>query len=249
MTTPNIVFIVPYRDRPEQLHFFQRQIQYILEDVDPTTYKIMYVHQKDTRPFNRGALKNIGFMIVKELYPEDYKTITLVFNDVDTIPNRKNYLQYETTPGKVKHFYGFTFTLGGIVSITGEDFEKVNGFPNFWAWGFEDNALQKRVEAKNIEIDRSQFHHLMDSRILHLNESINRVVNRAEYNRYQFNSPEGIQHIKNLKYTIDEETQFAHVTEFSTGIDPDMKSFAVHDLRKTNKPFGNKRGGMSMVMA
>jgi hypothetical protein len=42
----------------------------------------------------------------------------------------KNLINYATTVGNIKHFYGFTFTLGGIVSITGEDFEKMNGYLN-----------------------------------------------------------------------------------------------------------------------
>lgn len=250
MNIPSKIFIIPYRDREEQLHFFRRQIQYILEDEDPETYRIMYIHQCDSRPFNRGALKNIGFLVGKELYPNDYKTITFIFNDVDTIANRKNLLQYETTPGTVKHFYGFTFALGGIVSICGEDFESLNGFPNFWAWGYEDNALQQRVGYnKKLTIDRSQFYPLMDPHIIHLNESVHRVVNRAEYNRYAFKSKEGISDITKLKYTIDPETQFVNVTEFDTGITYNVKAEHIHDMKNSNNPFARERRGlMSMSL-
>ena len=241
MTIPQVVFIIPYRDREEQLHFFRRQITYVLEDKDPSTYKIIYVHQSDKRPFNRGALKNIGFLIVKDLYPEHYKTITLVFNDVDTISNRKNDLEYETKKGKIKHFYGFHFALGGIVSVTGEDFEIMNGFPNYWAWGYEDNALQKRAEQNKIVVDRSKFYKLMDPHIIHLNESVHRVVNREEYNRHYFNSKEGIHNITQLKYTMDDETQFANVTYFETGNVPDMTKYKTHDVTKRDRPYGNDR--------
>ena len=115
ITTPQIIFIIPYRDREEQLHFFQRQITYLLEDYVEGTYKILFIHQCDERSFNRGALKNIGFLVVKDLFPDTYATITLVFNDIDTTANRKNDLDYKTIQGTVKHFYGFPFALGGIV--------------------------------------------------------------------------------------------------------------------------------------
>ena len=59
-----------------------------------------------------------------------------------------------------EHFYGFNYALGGIVALTGEDFELTNGYPNFWGWGMEDNVLQKRCEALNLFIDRSHFFQL-----------------------------------------------------------------------------------------
>ena len=139
--TPKVIFIVPYRDREQQLLFFQRQMEYILEDYQENHCKVIVAHQNDKRSFNCGAMKNIGFLIVKQLYPNSYKNITLIFNDVDTMPFNKNFLNFETQKGIVKHFYGFKHTLGGIVSINAEDFERINGFPNFWAWGYEDNLL------------------------------------------------------------------------------------------------------------
>ena len=67
-------------------------------------------------------MKNIGLLVIKDLYPNDYKNINLVFNDVDTMPFTKNFLNYFTKPNIVKHFYGFRNTLGGIVSIMANDF-------------------------------------------------------------------------------------------------------------------------------
>jgi len=246
MTTPQIIFIIPYRDREEQLHFFQRQITYLLEDYVEGTYKILFIHQCDERSFNRGALKNIGFLVVKDLFPDTYATITLVFNDIDTTANRKNDLDYKTIQGTVKHFYGFPFALGGIVSINAKDFEQVNGFPNFWAWGYEDNLLQKRILNHRIDIDRSQFHKLMDPRIIHLNESINRVVNRGEYNRFIQNSTEGITHIHNLEYTLDDSTHFVNVTKFDTEYQENMRLQRSYDITKSRTPFGKNK--MSMLL-
>ena len=118
-----IIFIVPYRNREQQQKFFKRQMEYVLEDIN--NYKIIFIHQKDKREFNRGAMKNIGFLVLKDLYPNDYKNINLVFNDVDTMPFTKKILfNYFTKEILLKHFYGFKYTLGGIVSIMASDFEK-----------------------------------------------------------------------------------------------------------------------------
>ena len=101
---PKIIFIVPYRHRIQHLTHFRQYMKHILEDV--SDYKMYIAHQDDTRTFNRGAVKNIGFLAMKQLYPNDYKNITFVFNDVDTMPFTKNIINYNTTPGIIKHFYG-----------------------------------------------------------------------------------------------------------------------------------------------
>ena len=89
-------------------------------------HEIFFVHQKDNRNFNRGGMKNIGFIYVKRKY-RNWKNITLIFHDIDYLPHKK-FFTYETTLGSVKHFYGFKFCLGGIWAIKGEDFEKTNYF-------------------------------------------------------------------------------------------------------------------------
>ena len=87
---PKIIFIVPYRDRREQQLFFKEHMKMIMSDYKESEYAIFYVHQCDKREFNRGAMKNIGFLFIKQVYPNDYKNITLVFNDVDTMLYNKN---------------------------------------------------------------------------------------------------------------------------------------------------------------
>ena len=89
MSVPKIVFIVPYRNREKDLEEFRNQMTTILEDYSANTYKILFIHQCDDRAFNRGGMKNIGFLFVKNTYPNDYQNITLVFNDVDTFPRKR----------------------------------------------------------------------------------------------------------------------------------------------------------------
>ena len=166
MSIPRIIFIIPYRNREKQKSFFLEKMKYIMEDINEIDYKILFIHQRDERDFNRGAMKNIGFLFIKNQYPNHYLNITLVFNDVDTIPKEKNMFNYETNKGMVKHFYGTQNALGGIFSITAEDFENIGGFPNFWSWGYEDNLIQERVIQKKIVINRSNFYSIMNENII-----------------------------------------------------------------------------------
>ena len=244
--TPRIIFIVPYRDRQQQYLFFRKQIKYVLEDMPEDDYKILYIHQCDQRGFNRGALKNIGFLFVKNTYPETYHNITLVFNDVDTIPYEKNFINYETHPGKFKHFYGFKYALGGIVSICACDFEKINGFPNYWAWGYEDNALQDRALEYKIEIDRSQFYPLMDKNIMHFGDGFEKEVNRKEFDRFLNKSQEGIYSLTGLVYDFEEETGFVQVRDFHTGTIEDTKLTRIHDIRSGPRPYKEIRRNSSV---
>jgi hypothetical protein len=254
---PKIIFIVPYRDREEQLRFFEFQMKTILEDYQPGETFILYSHQADQRSFNRGAMKNIGFLYVKSRFPNDYQNITLVFNDVDTMPYTKGFINYETTLGKVKHFYGYTFTLGGIVSIKAADFEKTNGFPNYWAWGYEDNAFQRRVEQTGLQIDRSQFYPILDKNILQLKDGITRVVNRGEYDRYvdevkYQNNQDGIRTLSFVNYTFVKSSRFINVHSFQTPVQEQPELSKVHDMREGPVPFQRtpqqKRGRPLMRM-
>lgn len=200
---PKIIFIVPYRDRRQEKCIFSVYMKYIMEDYDKNDYEIYYSHQMDSRPFNRGATKNIGFLVMKKKYPNDYQNITFVFNDVDTVPVKKNTFDYATTKGIVKHFYGFTFTLGGIFSIVGSDFEKCNGFPNNWGWGLEDNAMNDRVLLNEFVINRQQFYPRNTREVLHLFDTPNRIINNKEPENYSSkNLNDNLNNIHELEYVI-----------------------------------------------
>tara|TARA_B100000900_G_scaffold408736_1_gene423486 strand:- start:1090 stop:1872 length:783 start_codon:yes stop_codon:yes gene_type:complete len=232
---PKLVFIIPYRDRPLQLDFFKRHMKYILEDYDENDYQVFFIHQKDSRSFNRGAMKNIGFLVVKDLYPEDYKNITLVFNDLDTLPYVKNFLDYDTTHGVVKHFYGVTQTLGGIFTIKANDYERIHGFPNFWSWGYEDNMIYNRAKLMRLTIDRTVFYPMNDGNIIHLSNGTFREINKSEFDRYANNTKEGWSSIRDLHYEI--EDNMVHIHRFHTDNEENMQLRKTHDLRKGATPF------------
>lgn len=228
---PKIVFIIPYRDREEHYKIFSEH----MKSYKPYNSEIYYIHQTDDRPFNRGAMKNIGFLVIKEKYPSDYKSITLVFNDIDSMLPKK--VNYETTFGKIKHFYGFNQTLGGIVSIKMGDFEKINGFPNLWSWGYEDNSFYLRAKKYNLSIDRSIFYEINDRRFIRLKEGNTRIINRDDFNMFK-RDIEGLMNIHNLSYNID-DSNFVNIKSFNTGREPNYNNFKIHDIRNGNNVFQN----------
>ena len=218
ITVPKRVFIVPYRNRVQHKFFFSKYMSFILEDCDD--YEIYFSHQCDARTFNRGATKNIGFLAIKEKYPDDYKNITFIFNDVDTIPFNKIF-DYETTEGIVKHYYGFKYALGGIVVMKGSDFEKVNGFPSFWGWGMEDNVLQKRCDRVGLKIDRTTFYNIGSPEILQLFDGISRIISKKDpWRMDKDNGVDGLKTISKLQFTIDSKSN-----------NPNDNIFAVHNSK------------------
>lgn len=203
---PKKVFIVPYRNRPQHKFFFSQYMKFLLEDEEPGSYEILFSHQCDGRTFNRGAAKNIGFLAVRDRWPEHYRAMTIIFNDVDTIPFHKIF-DYNTTFGVVKHYYGYEYALGGIVVIKGADFERINGFPCYWGWGMEDNVLQKRCERARIHIDRSVFFKIGSPEMLQLFDGISRIISKKDPHRMKVdNGIDGLKTITRLKYTVDRES-------------------------------------------
>lgn len=247
---PKLVFIVPYRNRPEHKFFFSNYLNIIMNNRDD--YDVYFSHQCDSRSFNRGGTKNIGFLAVKQKYPNDYKDITFIFNDIDTIPF-SNIFDYETKVGTLKHFYGFNYALGGIVSIKGSDFESLNGFPNFWGWGMEDNVLQKRCEKKGLIIDRSHFFPIGNQNIIQLFDGITRIINKKDPWRAKNDSGiDGLMTIHNLEFTIDYESNnpldnihvvsadniyIVNITKFMTSTTFEKGSYYKYDLREPSKNF------------
>lgn len=233
---PKYIFIVPYRNRVQHKFFFSKYMSFILEDRDD--YEIFFAHQCDARTFNRGAVKNIGFIAARNKYPEHYKDITFIFNDVDTIPFNKIF-DYETSHGIVKHYYGFKYALGGIVVMKGIDFEKTNGFPCFWGWGMEDNVLQKRCDRVGLKIDRSIFYNIGSPEILQLFDGISRIISKKDPWRGEYDDgQDGLKTISQLKYTIDDKSD-----------NPNDNIFVVHNKNikivniktfLTHIPFGSE---------
>jgi hypothetical protein len=237
---PKKIFIVPYRNRENQKADFLKHMKekILMEEpvesyVSDESYIIYFAHQCDERPFNRGAMKNIGFIAMKQKYPADYKNITFIFHDVDTMPAEKGLIDYETQPGVVKHFYGYTFALGGMFAIKGGDFERSLGFPNFWGWGLEDNMIQDRCLKIGLKIDRSQFYHMRDPRIIRAFDGFERIISVRDTVVYKHETPDNYLCLRNVKWQLLEE--FINIVAFDCNMDPLRQEYATHDIRKGNK--------------
>lgn len=231
---PKIIFIVPYRNRENDYTHFTVYMKYLLEDIPRKDYMIYISHQHDERAFNRGATKNIGFLAIREKYPNDYKDITFVFHDIDVLPYKKNLLDYTTVKGTVKHFYGFDYALGGIFSITGADFEEIKGFPNFWGWGWEDNVINKRCIDNGIIIDRSRFYPIAHPEFIHTSMQRTKLLNnkRPDINRCEHDN---LDTLRDVKYSIIDDPSCNTISTiqidyFNTVLDYSTNRFYIQDL-------------------
>lgn len=217
---PKTIFIIPYRSRETQMNYF---IQYfntrIRNQPNMEDAEYYFIHQKDNRPFNRGAMKNIGFIIFSKKY-SNWRDITFVFHDIDQYPKPDIMFPYTTTPGVISHYYGFMNTLGGAVAIKGSDFYKTRGYCNFWSWGYEDNVLQNRAHSCNLTIDRSIFYKASDKiNLINLsNDGPLRMVSKKEVQRYVSNVLDDLRFITNISF-IEEECMI-HVSGFDTVYKP-----------------------------
>jgi hypothetical protein len=82
-----------------------------------------------------------------------------IFHDVDTYPTYWGSIQYDTRPGEIRHPIGSKEfkNLGCISCFWKSEFEKVNGYPNYWGWGIEDVTIMYRAINLKIHIDEENI--------------------------------------------------------------------------------------------
>ena len=244
------VFVVPYRQREEHKHFFDRHMKYILEDYDEESYLILYAHQNNELKFNRGGMKNMGFLFIKENYPDTYKDIVFIFNDVDTLPYKKDLLEYDCEENEIKHFYGYKFALGGIVAMRGSVFEKLNGFPSYYSWGYEDNVLQNRAKLNNVPINRETFYTIESHKILHFFDDLKKLMSVNVYSNLRKNNlgeRDGLDTLKNINYKWNDATNMLDVNHFTSLYNPHTDKYFVHNYSDGTKvKYGKRIAAMKM---
>ncbi len=172
----NIAIITIYRndinnERLKQKRLFTYYMTKLFKNYG--NYTIIVVEQNNIDKFNIGILKNIGF---------DYLTNTIkkkfdnyIFTDIDMIPN-SDLIEYyfKITDGlnslasKGTRYSSKTnenkIFFGACISMSGEIFKKINGYPNnyIFGWGGEDEQLGMNAINEKINIYSNKYGELID---------------------------------------------------------------------------------------
>ena len=162
---PTLAVIVPYRgaDASASLAAFCAKLPAHLAR-HGLRFSLLAVAQVDALPFNRPALANAGFELLRrgalgararlDRRADDYVAV----QDVDRWPvdaseggggNRTcaaavaDYYSHPAEAPRVLHPSSYT---GGVLLVRAAQYEAVNGFSNrFWGWGHEDNEMFGRL--------------------------------------------------------------------------------------------------------
>jgi hypothetical protein len=170
-------FIIPYRNRKEHLDEFITRFTDMLKDKD-IDVKFYIIHQLNPKEFNRGAMKNIGFLEACKVRSDGL----FIFHDVDTYPTYWGSIPYEANRGEFKRPVLNTAreNLGLICSCWKEEFERTNGFANFWGWGAEDGALYFRAKKLGIPINENNMIQFTNTQFI-INRQHYRNVEKEQY--------------------------------------------------------------------
>lgn len=151
--TRRLGLVVPYRDRKENLDEFIPFMREFFAEPDQRDIacEILIVEQAPGLPFNRGAIKNIGYQYLAPTI--DY----VCFHDVDLLPLAADY--HGPLMPTMVCFHGLDFTsdfvrllFGGVVLLQNAQFEAANGYSNaYWQWGYEDVDLRERLLRRHLK--------------------------------------------------------------------------------------------------
>jgi hypothetical protein len=215
-----LAIIVPYRDRQDHLDIFIPHMHEFLKNKE-IDYTIFIAEQTDDRPFNYGKLCNV---VTKEISNEyNY----FAFHDIDMLPiNDECDYGYPESPTHLatnveahENKLPYPQYFGGVILISREDFEVVNGYSNeYWGYGFEDLDLLYRIQRSGIYLetyyDRNQTYSTYDE----LDTLPHRIEN-VELSRHPI--------IQNLKVATFDDSDYLHGIVNSLSKDITTKSFSI----------------------
>jgi N-terminal region of glycosyl transferase group 7/N-terminal domain of galactosyltransferase len=166
MEIPPLLIVVPYRNREAHFKSFVPHVRaYFARDKADRhiPYRVLIVEQEGNGPFNRGALKNIGFALGAS------ESAYTCFHDIDYLPIWADYSYSDEptmivwhgvetrpiAPDKTRRLvvHDMDALFGGVVIIPNTIFTTVNGYSNeYWGWGFEDYDLRRRFLASGVKL-------------------------------------------------------------------------------------------------
>lgn len=155
-TKERLAVVVPFRDRFDELLLFVPLLTDFLVKQHIQSFRFYIINQSSRYRFNRGALINVGFLLARNT--SDY----IAIHDVDLIPLNQN-LSYSYPSRGPYHLaspdyhpqYNYSKYLGGILLISNQHFELVNGMSNrYFGWGLEDDEFYTRIRAAQLPVER-----------------------------------------------------------------------------------------------
>ncbi len=198
--------VIPYRDRASHLELLLPRLEEYFF-ASSLSADILIVEQAPGLPFNRGALCNIGFMLLESKI--DY----VCFHDVDYLPIEADY-SYPIAPAMLI-WHGLeirpidpaegTFIrnteldtlFSAVVLLTTQQFRLANGYPNdYWGWGYEDLELKRRLRVAGFEtVNRKGtfegLDHLHNGYVAEGRPSAAHLANAERFARGRSASPKG----------------------------------------------------------
>uniref|UniRef100_A0A3Q2ZN11 Beta-1,4-galactosyltransferase n=1 Tax=Kryptolebias marmoratus TaxID=37003 RepID=A0A3Q2ZN11_KRYMA len=203
-----VAIIIPFRNRYEHLSHWLYYLHPILmrQQVD---YGVYVINQDGEGLFNKAKLMNAGH--VEALKEYDYDCF--VFADVDMIPldDQNLYRCFDSPRHLAVAVDKFNFHLpynnlfGGVISLSKDQFLKVNGFSNtFWGWGGEDDDLYNRVMIRLKSISRPDSMIGRYKMIKHNRDLHNEVNPQNPYKVRETIHTFKTDGLNSLKYTVKE---------------------------------------------
>ena len=175
------------KSTPQKQHSYPLKLEIYLNALIHTTilpydnniseYTIFVVEQNEPVKFNKASLMNIGYTEAMNLRRFD----CIVFHDVDLMMENDraifhcsdNPVHYAAAINTWHYRTLYPEICGGVMSLTPEQFENINGFSNrYFGWGGEDDDFGIRLRQR-YKIERLGNKLSRHTRILHERDTLN----------------------------------------------------------------------------
>ena len=127
-----------------------------------------------------------------------------------------------------------------IFSIKGSDFEKTEGFCNFWGWGFEDNIMNDRCLSVGLKIDRSNFYNIFDKNIIHMTDTNERIISLRDSVVYKYETPDNMFSLRDIYINI--ENDYINIMHFKCNMNEKDQEYKKYKIPIRNNKFNIPNG-------